>query len=113
MQAGELDRRCSIEYKSVETDAQYGTEIVTWVRLAQVWAQVQDMLPSRSESVRQGLEVARNQVRVRMRYRNDIDSTMRIVAHGGGADAVYAIVAGPAVIGRREWVEFVCERFTS
>ena len=113
VRAGTLDRRCSIDYKSVELDASYGTEIVTWLRLTQVWANVEDVLPSRSESVRQGLEVARNQVRVRMRYRDDITSEMRIIVHGRNGDVVYQIVGGPAMMGRQEMLEMVCEKFTS
>ena len=112
MRAAEFNRRCSIEYKSVEQEATYGTEIVTWIRLAEVWAQVRDVLPSRSESVRTGVDLARNQVRIRMRWRADLDSSMRIVVHGGN-DLIYQIVGGPAEVGRQEALEMVCERWTS
>jgi len=113
VRAGTLDRRVSIEYKSIEQDADYGTEVITWIRLALVWANVEDMLPSRSEAVRSGLEVARNQVRIRMRYRDDITSDMRIIVHGRNGDVAYEIVAGPAMMGRQEQLEMVCEKFTS
>lgn len=79
------------------------------------WAEVQDVLPSRSESVRQGLAQARNQVRLRMRWRDDLDSTMRVTVHGGaGGDVVYQIVGGPAEIGgRKGGLEMVLERYTT
>ena len=121
--AGTLDRLITIEKKQVTQDTQYGTEIITWVPLAvlpgsppvaeRFWAEVQDALPSRSESVMQGLAVARNQTRIRIRWRSDIDSSMRITVHGD-ADVVYQIVGGPAEIrGRRRMLEMMCERYSS
>ena len=111
--AGKFDRHVSIEYKTVERDASYGTEVVTWERLELVRAEVQDMLPSRSESVAQGLALARNQTRIRMRYRNDVTSDMRIVVHGD-EDVVYQIIGGPAEVGgRKQMIEMVCERYSS
>ena len=112
MLSGTLNRRISVEYKSVESDTVYGTETILWRRLFTGWAQVQDALPSRSEAVRQGLEIGRDQVRIRMRYRSDITSDMRVVVHGDG-DTLYQIVGGPAVLGRKDGLEIVCERYTS
>jgi len=116
VRAGQLDRQILVERKSVTQDPNYGTELVTWVPLAseRFWAQVQDAIPSRAESVTQGLSVARNQVRVRMRYRADIDSSMRITVYGDGTSEVLQIVGGPAAInGRKQFIEMVCERISS
>lgn len=116
MRAGQLDRQILIERKSVTQDTTYGTEIVTWLPLAseRFWAEVRDVLPSRAESVTQGLAVARNQVRVRMRYRDDIDSSMRITVYGDGTTTVLQIVGGPAPIeGRKQFLEMMCERLSS
>ena len=121
--AGTLDRVITIERKQVTQDADYGTEVITWVPLAvlpgspplaeQFHAEVQDALPSRSESVLQGLAVARNQTRIRIRWRNDIDSSMRITVHGD-TDVIYQIVGGPAEIrGRRRMLEMMCEKYSS
>ena len=121
--AGTLNRLITIERKQVVQDASYGTEVITWVPLAvlpgspavaeKFWAEVQDVLPSRSESVQQGLALARNQTRIRIRWRNDIDSSMRITVHGD-ADVVYQIVGGPAEIrGRRRLLEMMCEKYSS
>ena len=119
MRAGNLDTPVSIEYKHTEQDA-YGADAVTWVRLALVWAEVLDVLPSKSEGLASGairggdqaLQLATDRTRVRMRYRPDITSDMRLVVHGGH-DAIYQIVAGPSVIGRREGLELMCEKYTS
>ena len=118
MQPAKLDRQITIEKKSVTQDPTFGTEIVTWVPLVpapgdpKLWAEVQDVLPSRSESVTQGLAVARNQTRIRLIYRSDLDSSMRVTVHGD-TDVVMQIVGGPAMLGRREMTEIVCEKLSS
>ena len=106
----------------LDVDPTYGTPLPVWVPLVaqdgsppvaeRFPANVKDVLPSRSEAVKQGLVVARNQTRIRMRYRSDIDSSMRVTLHGG-TDVVYQIVGGPAAIGRNKELEIVCERFSS
>ena len=102
MNIGPLDTRIAIEYPVAGTpDANYGTPTITWTLLATVWANVQDALPSRSESVVQGLAVARNQTRVRYRYRTDVTSAMRITIRGP-VDRVLNIVGGPAELGMGE-----------
>lgn len=122
--AGAIDRQITIEKKVVTEDPTYGTEIVTWMPLVRdgvgspivavrFWAQLQDVLPSRSEAVKQGLDLARNQTRLRMRWRGDITSDMRVIEHGD-TDVVYQIVAGPAAIeGRKERIEMMLERYSS
>lgn len=130
MRAGDLDREVSIWRRAVSGDPEYqapetgfGTERVVWLPLVPLAgsplagerfpAQVQDALPSRSEAVVQGLQVARNQTRIRMRYRNDVTSAMRVIVHGD-TDVTYQIVGGPAEIGgRKDGIEIVCERVTS
>jgi head-tail adaptor len=113
----------TVEKKEVTQDATYGTPIVSWVPLVALpgspviaerfHAEVQDALPSRSEAVTQGLAVARNQSRLRMRWRDDIDSSMHVTVHKD-SDTVYQIVGGPADIGgRKEHIEMVLERFSS
>jgi head-tail adaptor len=122
MHAGELDRRVIVEKKVVTPDPVYGTELVTWAPLvvlpgsppvaAPLWAKVEDARPSRSESVKQGLAVAKNQVTVTLRYRADINSAMRITEIDAPS-RVLQIVGGPAQIGRRKWIEVVCETISS
>lgn len=112
MQPGRMLRRISIEFPVYETDEGYGSRLVRWDPLTTCDAEWQDILPSRSEAVRGGLTTARNQTRLRLRWRPDIDSTMRIVLHGD-ADTVYQIVGGPAEIGRKEKLELVVERYST
>ena len=123
MRAGRMDRQISVERKQVTLDPVYGTELVSWVPLVaepgsptvavRFWAEVQDALPSKAESVTSGLAVARNQTRIRMRWRSDIDSSMRVTVHGD-TDVVMQIVGGPADIdGRKSQIEIMCERYSS
>lgn len=110
--AAKLDQRIRIEQKQVTSDPDYGTQTTTWATFATVWAEVRDVLPSRSEAVKNGLVTATSQTRIRMRFRTDIDSTMRMIINRP-APVVYQIISGPAEIGRRAWMEFVVERSTA
>ncbi len=110
---GSFMRLVSIDAPVDADEGSFGPALDRWERLATFRAEVRDILPSRSEAVRQGLEVARNQSRMRMRWRNDIDSTMRVIVHGD-SDVVYQIVGGPAEVGgRKRMLELVLERYSS
>lgn len=111
VQVYNLDTRVRIEQKSVAPDPIYGTDVVAWLPLCVVWAEVLDVLPSRqqAEQVRQVVQVATQRSRVRMRYRTDINATMRCII-GNNA---YQIVNGPAEIGRHEYLELVIERMST
>lgn len=111
---GSYDTLATIQKKVSTIDPTYGNENVEWVTHAQVWVEIRDFLPSRSyaEATAQNLETARHQVRIRMHYRNDISSDMRILIHRT-PDTLYNIVGGPAMLGRRAAVEVVGEKFSS
>ena len=106
MTEGELDRRVRIE-RPIADDSLDGAGSGTWQLVQEVWASVKDMLPSRGEKLAQGINVSHRPARVRMRYRDDVTPDMRFVE----GSRVMQIVSGPAEIGRREWVEFVCEEY--
>lgn len=88
----------------------FGGDITEYRPLATVWMEVYDVPPSRAESVKLGLTVAINQVRVRYTYRpsRDVTSAMRIRI-SGSVERVLQIVAGPAVLGEKEYDEVMCE----
>lgn len=112
MLAATLRHRCLIERKSVTQDPKYGTEVIAWVTVANAWCSAEDVSPSRSEAVKNGLAIAINQTVVRMRFRTDVDSSMRLTINRP-ALTVYQIIAGPAEIGNRQGIEFMVERITS
>ena len=107
--ASDLDRRISFESRSGTQETTYGTTPLTWSNYATVWAQVQDILPSRSENIADDISLARRPARIRIRYRSGITSDMRI-NYGG---RYLRIIAGPAEIGRREGLEFVAEEMST
>jgi len=109
---GQLNTRCRIEQKSVTQDTDYGTEVVTWPLLAVVWCALQDELPSKSEAVKSGLAIATNRTRVRMRYRTDLDSSMRLVINRP-TPTTYQIIGGPSELGNKDGIELFVERYSS
>jgi head-tail adaptor len=112
MKAGQLDRRVTLQQKTVTQDPDYGTETIVWATFAsRIAAQVQDTLPSKSESVQQGVRVGTRPARVRLRYLAGITSDMRVVLHDT-TDRILEIIGGPAEIGRREGIELVCQEYT-
>lgn len=102
LNAGDLDRRVRFERKTGD-DAYDSAGSEAWEEVVTVWAQVQDVLPSRSERLANGINIAARPARVRIRYRAGIDSGMRMVI----GDRVLQIVAGPAELGRREGLELM------
>ena len=112
MNIGRLDQRIVIEHPVITQD-DYGASVTTWTITATIWANVQDVLPSRSEAVTsQVLSQAKNQTRIRFRYRSDVTSASRIVMRGI-TDKVYNIVGGPSEIGRHEYMEVIGEVYSS
>jgi len=111
IQVTNLDTRVRFERKSIVQDSTYGTEIITWVPVCHVWVEMQDVLPTRqqAEMVRQVVQVATMRSRVRMRYRSDIDASCRMLL----GSSVYQIVGGPAQIGRKEYMEWLVEIYST
>ncbi|HKY80268.1 MAG TPA: phage head closure protein [Sphingobium sp.] len=104
-----LNRRVTILQREEGRDPTYNTPTGEWVPLATVWAEVTDMLPSRGERIVEGVDIARRPARVRMRYRTDVDMTMRLTVDG----RAMRIVAGPVELGRRDGIELLCEGLTT
>lgn len=98
MRIGPLDKIVTIKYPVSTPDPVYGTPLITWTTLATVYANVEDVMPSRAESVKLGLSVALNQVRVRFNWRDDVTSAMTITLAAPDS-RVLQIIAGPASIG--------------
>lgn len=122
MNSAKYKHQITIERPST-VDGEFGPQAGPWVPLVALsgsptvgerfWAEMEDVMPSRSEAVKQGLSVARNQTRCRMPWRDDVDSSMRVTWHKD-TDLVFQIVAGPADIGgRKEAIEMMLERYSS
>lgn len=109
LRAGKLETRVRFEQRMATQEPTLGTYTYSWAEFATVWADVQDVLPSRAEQVADGIALQARPARVRIRYRTDITSDMRLVI--GGVN--YRIIAGPAELGRREGLELMCEVLTT
>lgn len=111
-----LNEKVTIERKTTQRDPDYGTEIPGsegWEPVAsRIWANVQDVLPSRSEKTANGLQVGTQPARVRVRKHHQVTMAMRVTLHNRG-DRVMQIVAGPALLDDRMHIEFMAEGYTS
>lgn len=120
MNAGKYDTQVIFEMKQTTQDPRFGTQVVTWVPVStegsppipvKDWSEFKPVLPSRSEAVRQGLSVARDQIKLCIRWRAGITSAMRV--RHVESNLVYEIVGGPAEVGRRQELEMMLEKFTT
>lgn len=114
LKAEQMDREIRIEQFTETRDPDFNTPIKAWIEFATVWAQVQDVLPSKGETVQNTVEIAERPSRVRMRYLPGIAPDMRVVVIGVGIpDRITQIVSGPAELGRREGIELMVKAYNS
>ena len=112
MNIGSLDQRIRIEVKQTTRDPEYGTPVIVWTTFATVWAQVQDVLPSKAESQGSGIRVAHRPARIRTRYLAGVTTDMRVVQLNRG-NRVLQIVSRPAELGRKDGLEFMAEEYST
>ncbi len=108
--------------RPVSDDAADGAGSGQWQLVCEMWANVQDMLPSRGERLAEGINVAARPARIRCAYRDGITSDMRILVgrnmKGEDGEPVWRtdrtmqIVSGPARLGRREGLEIMAEEYS-
>jgi head-tail adaptor len=103
------DRQVKIDRRVQAKAGTYGAAAIRWELLATVWAERRDLQPGQSEAVREGLETWTRRTRYRIRWRGDLDATMRL----RDGDRTLQIVGGPAELGRRDFIDLICEEFTS
>ena len=102
MRSGSLNRWVIIQKQEVVRDP-VGGVIVKWVDFATVPANIKGL--SGSESIKADAEVSVVKVSIRIRYRTDIDASMRIKR----GDTVYEIRAVLSDEARQEHIDLVCE----
>ena len=102
MQAGRLNRRCTLQQPGTATDA-LGQPIPGWTDVATVWGDIRHL--NGSESIKAGAVTSTVSASIRMRYRVDLRASMRVVANG----TVYEIKAVLPDFQRREFVDLVGE----
>jgi SPP1 family predicted phage head-tail adaptor len=102
MNIGSLNRRVSIVQPGAQTD-QIGQPAPVWTELAPAWASVRYL--SGVESLKADAVTATAKASVRIRYRDDVTTAMRVVF---GA-LVFNITAVLPDERAREYVDLVCE----
>ncbi|MRV72567.1 head-tail adaptor protein [Duganella sp. FT92W] len=107
------DELVTIERRTGATDPDYNTQLDAWETVAgNVWANVQDVLPSRAEQTSNRVRVATKQTRLRIQSDIAVSPDMRVKLHGRG-DIVMQIVAGPALMDDRMHNEFMLEGYST
>lgn len=76
LHAGKLRHRVQIEYQSKTQDQDTGEMLVTWEPLETVWASIEPV--SAREFIASSTELSKVTTRVTIRYRDDIDASMRL-----------------------------------
>ena len=104
-----LNSRCKIEKKQVTIDEIYGTEVINWGQVGVFWCEIQDVLPSKSESIQSSVNIGKKQSRLRIRYTKNLDSSMRVLI---GSD-IYQFVSDFAELSDRQYLEVLIEKYTS
>lgn len=100
--AGELNRRVTIEMRTASRDAA-GGEVVTWSTRADVWARKRDI--TGRDRLRADQKVVEASAAFLIRWRTDIASTDRLVCDGVAYDIQHM-----AEIGVREGLEIMAKR---
>ena len=102
MQAGRLNRRCTLQQPGATTD-EIGQPIPGWTDVATVWGDIR--MKSGLESIKAGAPVSVVQASIRIRYRAGINAGMRVV-HNLVAYEIKAVLPD---VGGREYVDLVAE----
>jgi len=100
-QAGQLDRRITLQTFSETTDA-FGQEVKSYSTLATVWAKVVEKVGKESEEG--DIIAATKKVEFMIRYRTDVNEQMRISYNSN----IYKIKAIQSADARKAFLKIVC-----
>ncbi len=100
-QAGQLDRRITLQTFSETTDA-FGQEVKSYSTLATVWAKVVEKIGKESEEG--DMIAATKKVEFMIRYRSDVNEEMRISYNSN----IYKIKAIQSADARKAFLKIVC-----
>lgn len=100
-QAGQLDRRITLQTFSETTDA-FGQEVKSYSTLATVWAKVVERIGKESEEG--DMIAATKKVEFMIRYRSDVNEEMRISYNSN----IYKIKAIQSADARKAFLKIVC-----
>ncbi|MNY00839.1 Phage head-tail joining protein [compost metagenome] len=98
MRLGTLNRQVKLQ-RLVETPTGTGGSTIAWVDVATVWANIR--LLNGLETVKSDFPVGVSGGSVRIRWREDVDPTWRVLYVSNGIEKVFAVTAVlPDLVGR-------------
>ena len=100
----QLDRIITIQQQMTTRDS-FGSEIITWVDLDEVWASFRPQTATERFRNESNIVQATTTAAFRIRYRSDLDETMRIVHDGHEWD-----IQGIIEVGRRDKLDLIATR---
>lgn len=112
MRGRQLDRQVTFLHKVATRDPKFNSvKEGGWeVFAADLFANVQDTLPAKTEQLDQTINITLRPAKIRIRYRDDITSAMRVIYRGRTME----IVSGPAeVFDRGRWLEMVAQELSA
>jgi SPP1 family predicted phage head-tail adaptor len=95
-----MDRRVTLESRTV-TRGQDGSEAIVWTQVAEVWAQITPLRGQERYSA--GAEQPEHDAMIRIRWRDNVSSGMRVV-HSGRIWDIQSVLE----VGRREGLDLMC-----
>ena len=109
-----LDDKVTIERPTKVRDPAYNTLVEGWELVAEnIWANAQDVLPRRGETVANGLATSARSTRLRVRKHHQLAPEMRVTLHGRFGDRVMRIVSGPALLDDRDHIQCMLEGYAT
>lgn len=103
MRIGPLNRRVLLQ-RRVETPSGTGGSTVAWEDISSIWANIKHQ--SGAEVNRSDVPVSVVKASIRIRFREDLDATCRVI-HGASIYDIKAVIEDE--IGR-EYVDLVCQK---
>jgi SPP1 family predicted phage head-tail adaptor len=102
MKAGSLNHLVTLQQSLPDRDS-YGTEVPRWSDVAKVWAEVTDISGREYTAMQQAVSAV--SVRVRIRYRDGVVATMRVLDGARVLEIVSVINAD----GGRSELQLMCQ----
>lgn len=103
MRAGDLDRRATLQQRTLGAASDRGAKPETFSTLATVWAARRDVVGR--EFLAAGQERAEGTAIFELRFRSDLTPIHRVVCEGVTYDVLHV-----AEIGRREKLQLTCRK---
>jgi SPP1 family predicted phage head-tail adaptor len=106
MRAGLMDKRITIQTATRTLDPVFGSEVLTWVTFAVVWAAINDV--NSVERVNNEIRTLTRVTMIQIRYLPGLTADMRVVLPDNRILAITSI----AEINRRKGWKLVCEGYS-